>query len=50
MLSLHKAKESILECIDSFIREKIVLSGEAISRTYATEKINNGDVILTYSW
>jgi len=45
----QEAKESILECIDSFIREKIVLSGEAISRTYATEKINNGDVILTYS-
>eukprot|EP00112_Aurelia_sp_Birch-Aquarium-sp1_P017934 Seg421.3 transcript_id=Seg421.3/GoldUCD/mRNA.D3Y31 product="Translation initiation factor eIF-2B subunit delta" protein_id=Seg421.3/GoldUCD/D3Y31 len=45
----QQAKDSLLEYIDTFINERIILPGEAISKTYALTKINDGDVILTYS-
>ncbi|XP_065063368.1 translation initiation factor eIF2B subunit delta-like isoform X1 [Rhopilema esculentum] len=45
----QEAKDSLLKCIDAFISERIILPGEAISKTYANTKINDGDVILTYS-
>ena len=45
-----QAKERLLDCIERFLKERIILPGEAISKTYANTKINNGDVILTYAW
>ena len=45
-----QAKRNIMNCIDKFIQEKVVLAGEAISNTYAKTKINDGDIILTYAW
>jgi len=45
-----QAKRSLIQSIDKFIQEKIVLAGVAISETYARTKINDGDVILTYAW
>ncbi|OQV20116.1 Translation initiation factor eIF-2B subunit delta [Hypsibius exemplaris] len=43
------AKSKLIEQLDHYVEEKIVLAGKAISETYAAEKINDGDVILTYS-
>eukprot|EP00794_Sanderia_malayensis_P011784 gene11784-13004_t len=45
----QEAKTRLIESIDSFVKERILLPAEAISKTYANAKINNGDVILTYS-
>ena len=33
-----------------YVKEKIVLAQEAISKSFACKKIKNGDVILIYSW
>ncbi|XP_068420694.1 translation initiation factor eIF2B subunit delta isoform X2 [Eschrichtius robustus] len=43
----EEAKSELREAIDRYVREKIVLAAQAISR-YAYEKISNGDVILVY--
>ncbi|KAM6123173.1 LOW QUALITY PROTEIN: translation initiation factor eIF2B subunit delta [Pterocles gutturalis] len=43
----EEAKEKLQGTIDSYLREKIVLAAEAISRS-AFEKINDNDVILVY--
>lgn len=44
-----QAKEKLQDTIDKYLREKIVLAAEAISRS-AFEKINDNDVILVYGW
>lgn len=44
-----QAKRNLIQSIDKFIQERIVLAGVAISETYARTKINDGDVILTYA-
>eukprot|EP00118_Oscarella_pearsei_P011181 m.73224 g.73224 ORF g.73224 m.73224 type:complete len:499 (+) comp35828_c0_seq9:28-1524(+) len=44
-----EAKEDLCELIDTYLREKIILAGQAISQTYAQKKIYDGDVILTYA-
>jgi len=38
----------LLEKIDSFIRDRILLAGKVIEQ-HAVEKIKDGDTILTYS-
>ncbi|KAI1897199.1 hypothetical protein AGOR_G00080760 [Albula goreensis] len=43
----EEAKDRLLQCIDSYIVEKIQLAAKAISK-YAIEKISDGDVILVY--
>ncbi|KAM9553237.1 translation initiation factor eIF2B subunit delta isoform 2-T2 [Salvelinus alpinus] len=43
----EEAKTKLLQCIDRYIEEKIVLAAKAISK-YAIEKISDGDVILVY--
>ncbi|XP_069743294.1 translation initiation factor eIF2B subunit delta isoform X2 [Narcine bancroftii] len=43
-----EAKAILLECIDKYVKEKIHLAAEAISKS-AFEKINDGDVILVYA-
>ncbi|NXB06574.1 EI2BD factor, partial [Cnemophilus loriae] len=43
----EEAKEKLQDMIDKYLREKIVLAAEAISRS-AFEKINDHDVILVY--
>lgn len=45
----QQAKGLLQETIDKYVREKIVLAAEAISKS-AFEKINDGDVILVYGW
>jgi len=50
MCSLLQAKKHLIDLINRFIRERIILAGEAISKTYAKSKIHDGDVILTYAW
>ena len=42
-----KAKTILLEAIDNFVHENVVLAAKQIAIT-AREKIRNGDVILTY--
>ncbi|XP_072298145.1 translation initiation factor eIF2B subunit delta isoform X2 [Eucyclogobius newberryi] len=42
-----EAKSKLLNCIDCYINEKIILAAKAIAK-YAIEKISNGDVILVY--
>ncbi|XP_078398451.1 translation initiation factor eIF2B subunit delta isoform X1 [Cetorhinus maximus] len=42
-----EAKEMLLNCIDKYVNEKIHLAAKAISKS-ASEKINDGDVILVY--
>lgn len=44
-----QAKEKLQDAIDKYLREKILLAAEAISRS-AFEKINDKDVILVYGW
>ncbi|KAK2560072.1 Translation initiation factor eIF-2B subunit delta [Acropora cervicornis] len=46
----EQAKRCLVDSIDKFIQERIVLAGVAISETYARTKINDDDVILTYAW
>ncbi|CAH1774727.1 unnamed protein product [Owenia fusiformis] len=48
-MSDTKAKNNLYEVIDSFIQEKVLLAGKAISQTYARDKINNNDVIVVYA-
>ncbi|XP_075353643.1 translation initiation factor eIF2B subunit delta isoform X3 [Mycteria americana] len=43
----EEAKEKLQDAIDKYLREKILLAAEAISRS-AFEKINDNDVILVY--
>ncbi|XP_062429372.1 translation initiation factor eIF-2B subunit delta isoform X2 [Rhea pennata] len=43
----EEAKEKLQDMIDKYLREKILLAAEAISRS-AFEKINDNDVILVY--
>ncbi|XP_077186160.1 translation initiation factor eIF2B subunit delta [Paroedura picta] len=43
----EEAKGVLQDTIDKYVREKIVLAAEAISKS-AFEKINDGDVILVY--
>ncbi|XP_015270647.1 PREDICTED: translation initiation factor eIF-2B subunit delta [Gekko japonicus] len=43
----EEAKGLLQDTIDKYVREKIVLAAEAISKS-AFEKINDGDVILVY--
>ena len=45
-----QAKEKLIERVENFIKEKITLAGEAISKTYAIQKVHDGDVIMTYAW
>jgi len=45
----EQAKRCLVDSIDKFIQERIVLAGVAISETYARTKINDDDVILTYA-
>jgi len=44
----EEAKEFLLERIDGFIQERIVLADQVIA-TFGVSKINNGDVILTFA-
>jgi translation initiation factor eIF-2B subunit delta len=44
----EESKAYLISEIDRYIQERIVLSAEAIAGT-AADKINNGDVILTYA-
>lgn len=46
-LSESEAKSTLLEDIDRFINEKIILADKVIVR-HAVNKIRNGDVLLTY--
>lgn len=48
-LAENEAKDVLLLSIDNFIRERIILAGEAISKT-AVSKINNGDTIMIYGF
>ena len=48
-ICILQAKAKLLENIEQFVRLKILLSGQAISDS-ANEKIQDGDVILVYSW
>lgn len=45
----EQAKRCLVDSIDKFIQERIILAGVAISETYARTKINDDDVILTYA-
>lgn len=47
--SEKEAKELILESIDDFINERVILAGKAISN-FAFSKINDGDKILMYGF
>ena len=42
------AKQDLCEAIDNFIQERITVAGKAIAAS-ATERIQNGDVILTFA-
>ncbi|EPX73732.1 translation initiation factor eIF2B delta subunit [Schizosaccharomyces octosporus yFS286] len=46
-LTEEEGKELLLEKIDNFIRDRIVIAGKAIVQA-AAEKIQDGDIILTY--
>ncbi|XP_017654140.1 translation initiation factor eIF-2B subunit delta isoform X3 [Nannospalax galili] len=43
----EEAKSELVEAIDRYVQEKIVLAAQAISR-FAYKKISDGDVILVY--
>jgi len=43
-----KAKESLCDFIDSFIREKITVADQVIASS-AAQKIQNGDIIVTFA-
>ena len=42
-----QAKEHLLECIDDFIQERIILADQQITN-FAIQKIHNGNKILIY--
>ncbi|XP_074656252.1 translation initiation factor eIF2B subunit delta-like [Tubulanus polymorphus] len=46
-MSDTEAKRRLYECLNNFLQEKILLAGEAISKS-CIEKIEDGDVILVY--
>ncbi|XP_028406080.1 translation initiation factor eIF-2B subunit delta-like [Dendronephthya gigantea] len=48
-MSEKQAKANLIEKVDKFIKEKIFLAGEAISKTYSIQKVHDGDVIMTYA-
>lgn len=48
-LADQEAKEILLEAIESFVHENVVLAAKQIAIT-AREKIRDGDVILTYGY
>ena len=39
----------LYECIDDFIRAKITVAAQGISKE-ACQKISSGDVIMVYAW
>ncbi|XP_008288555.1 translation initiation factor eIF2B subunit delta isoform X2 [Stegastes partitus] len=43
----EEAKSKLLNCIECYINEKIILAAEAIAKS-AIEKISDGDIILIY--
>lgn len=44
-----EAKQALIECIDSFVREKILLAGDGISKYVKDEKkIADGDIIVVF--
>ncbi|XP_039980432.1 translation initiation factor eIF-2B subunit delta isoform X2 [Xiphias gladius] len=43
----EEAKSKLLNCIECYINEKIILAAKAIAK-YSIEKISDGDVILVY--
>ena len=46
-----QAKSELMEWIDDYIKEKIILAGQAISKCVLDEKkIIDGDVIVTFGW
>ncbi|GAA6010448.1 hypothetical protein JCM11491_006943 [Sporobolomyces phaffii] len=47
-MDLDEAKSLLIEKIDSFIRDRILLAGRVIEQ-HAVEKIKDGDTILTYA-
>lgn len=47
-IDLETAKETLLEDIDKFIRERILYADKVIA-TSGVQRVNNGDVILTYA-
>ncbi|BGP30840.1 hypothetical protein JCM10296v2_002599 [Rhodotorula toruloides] len=47
-MPLEEAKSLLISKIDSFIRDRILLASRVIEQ-HAIEKINDGDVILTYA-
>ncbi|XP_072042450.1 translation initiation factor eIF2B subunit delta-like [Amphiura filiformis] len=47
-ISDAEAKRILCEAIDNYVREKIILAAEAISKSYASQKIIDGDVILIF--
>ncbi|GAA5995788.1 hypothetical protein JCM5350_002553 [Sporobolomyces pararoseus] len=47
-MDLDEAKALLIEKIDSFIRDRILLAGRVIEQ-HAVEKIKDGDTILTYA-
>ena len=44
----RKAKQDLCEAIDIFLQERITVAGQAIAAS-ATERIQNGDVLLTFA-
>ena len=44
-----QAKKLLFNEINSFVHEKILLAGKAISE-FAQNKIKDGDVIMVYAW
>jgi len=49
-LSENDAKDALVQSLDDYIQERIYLAGEAISKTFAGKKINNGDKIMIYGF
>ncbi|GAA5914297.1 translation initiation factor eIF-2B subunit [Sporobolomyces salmoneus] len=47
-MDLDEAKSLLIEKIDSFIRDRILLAGRVIEQ-HAVEKIKDGDTVLTYA-
>jgi len=50
MTFLLQAKQNLIEVIENFQHERIVLAAKAISEDYAYNIIEDGDVILVYAW
>lgn len=50
MVFLLQAKQNLINVIENFQHERIVLAAKAISEDYAYNIIEDGDVILVYAW